>query len=135
MHILLVEDNEGDILLTTEALLASRVDNEISVARDGEEAITFLDRNAKRPDLILLDINLPKIDGLEVLRRIKGNALLRSIPVIMLSTSSDRKDIERSYSNHANCFISKPADLDSYWRVGQLIRDFWFNTVRLPQYS
>jgi two-component system, chemotaxis family, response regulator Rcp1 len=135
IHILLVEDNEGDILLTTEALFESQADNRISVARDGEEAINFLTTGSDTPDLILLDINLPKIDGLEVLNRIKTDAVLKSIPVIMLSTSSDSKDIARSYSGHANCFISKPVDLDAYSKIGQVIREFWFNVAKLPRYT
>src|SRR5580700_9897101 len=116
IHILLVDDNEGDILLTREALEEARIINRISIAHDGMEAIDFLRRRAPPfgdsdiPDLILLDINLPKMDGTEVLSIIKNDPDLRRIPVIMLTTSSSEKDILAAYDNHANCYITKPVD-------------------------
>ncbi len=137
-HILLVEDNEGDIILTMEALNEGKAGNKISIARDGEQAIQFLNKegvysNAPRPDLILLDINLPRIDGNEVLIYIKTNPILQSIPVIMLSTSTSEKDIADSYKNHANSYISKPADLDKFFEVIQKIENYWISIVHLPK--
>ena len=137
IHILLVEDNEGDIFLVTEALEEGKIVNKISVAKDGKEAIDFLDRkgkyqNAAMPDLILLDVNLPKKNGHEVLEYIKGQEYLKQIPVIMLTTSSAEKDILLSYKNHANCFITKPVDVDSFLKVIYSIENFWINIVALP---
>ena len=138
VHILLVDDNEGDILLTKEALAEARIINKISVAYDGIEAIRFLRKEApfeegETPDLILLDINLPMMDGTEVLSVIKNDAGLRRIPVIMLTTSSSEKDILKSYNNHANCYITKPVDLDQFMCVVRTIEDFWISIVRLPK--
>src|SRR5882757_9019858 len=130
IHILLVDDNEGDILLTREALDDARIINKISIARDGVEAIRFLRKRTKSlemPDLILLDINLPKMDGTEVLSIIKNDPELRRIPVIMLTTSSAEKDILASYDNHANCYITKPVDLDRFMEVVRTIEDFWIS--------
>ncbi len=137
-HILLVEDNEGDIILTMEALNEGKVGNNISIARDGEQAIQFLNKegvysDVARPDLILLDINLPRIDGIEVLIHIKKNPLLKSIPVIMLSTSTSEKDIADSYKNHANSYIPKSADLDKFFEVIQQIATYWISIVQLPK--
>jgi CheY-like chemotaxis protein len=137
-HILLVEDNEGDIILTMEALNEGTVSNRISIARDGEQAIQFLNKEgvyseATRPDLILLDINLPRIDGNEVLVYVKNNSQLKSIPVIMLSTSTSEKDIAESYRNGANSYISKPADLDKFFEVIQKIENYWISIVHLPK--
>ncbi|MDR3716468.1 MAG: response regulator [Puia sp.] len=137
VHILLVDDNEGDILLTVEALNEARIINKISVARDGVEALRFLNkaaeyRDAETPDLILLDINLPKMDGMEVLALIKKDQDLRRIPVIMLTTSSSERDILASYDNHANCYITKPVDLDRFMSVVRTIEDFWISIVKLP---
>ena len=138
VHILLVDDNEGDILLTKEALAEARIINKISVAYDGIEAIRFLRKEApfeggETPDLILLDINLPMMDGTEVLSVIKNDAGLRRIPVIMLTTSSSEKDILTSYNNHANCYITKPVDLEQFMCVVRTIEDFWISIVRLPK--
>lgn len=133
VQILLVEDNEGDIILTQEALREAKIRNKIWVARDGEEALTILQNNTFTPDLILLDINLPKIDGLEVLITIKANDRLKMIPVIMLTTSAAERDIMNSYANHANCFITKPVDLARFMDVVRTIEDFWITIVRLPQ--
>ena len=137
IHILLVEDNEGDIFLVTEAFEEGKVVNKISVARDGKEAIDFLDKKGKYeneevPDLVLLDVNLPKKNGHEVLEYIKESELLKQIPVIMLTTSSSEKDILLSYKNHANCFITKPVDVDNFLKVIYSIENFWINIVKLP---
>lgn len=131
-HILLVEDNEGDILLTQEVFKTSGFSHPISIARDGEEALDFLyQRNklsgAERPDLILMDINIPKINGKEVLTIIKKDNDLKTIPIIMLSTSSDDRDILESYRNHANCFITKPINFDEFSKAVVEIKNFWFN--------
>lgn len=135
VHILLVEDNEGDILLTVEALEEGRIANKIEVARDGQEAIDKLEKNLKEqtlPDLILLDINLPKMNGHEVLERLKEAEGLKHIPVIILSTSSSEMDILKSYKNHANCFITKPVEIDEFVNAIESIEDFWFSIVKLP---
>ena len=138
IHILLVEDNEGDIILTMEALNEGKVTNKISVARDGEQAISFLNKegdyhDAERPDLILLDINLPRVDGKEVLTYVKNNSVLKAIPVVMLTTSSSEKDILESYRNYANCYITKPVDLNKFFEVVQKIENFWISIVHLPK--
>ena len=137
IHILLVEDNEGDIFLTTEALKEARIANKISVIRDGLEAIAFLDKkapfeNVVSPDLVLLDVNLPKKNGHEVLQYIKTNEMLKRIPVIMLTTSSSEHDIFRSYGSHANCFITKPVEVQAFFNVIAGIEDFWISIVKLP---
>ena len=136
IHILLVDDNEGDILLTREALDDARIVNKISIAYDGLEAIRFLKKQPvgrDTPDLILLDINLPKMNGTEVLAIIKNDPELKRIPVIMLTTSSAEKDILASYDNHANCYITKPVDLDRFMAVVRTIEDFWISIVKLPK--
>lgn len=137
IHVLLVEDNEGDIILTKEALLDAKINNEVSVVRDGEQAINFLNDAAKKdvsllPDLILLDINLPKIDGKEVLLYIKSDPALKKIPVVMLTTSSSEMDVNDAYDNHANCFITKPVDLNKFFGVVRMIENFWITIVKLP---
>lgn len=138
VHILLVEDNEGDILLTLEALKEARVYNSIDVVRDGEEALHYLQKtgsytHAPTPDLIFLDINLPKIDGTEILSVIKNDDHLKVIPVIMLTTSDAERDVMKSYINHANCYITKPVDLEKFMYVIQQIKSFWINIVKLPK--
>jgi two-component system, chemotaxis family, response regulator Rcp1 len=136
IHILLVDDNEGDILLTREALDDARIINKISIAFDGLEAIRFLKNTPpgeNTPDLILLDINLPKVNGTEVLAIIKSDPDLKRIPVIMLTTSSAEKDILASYDNYANCYITKPVDLDRFMSVVRTIEDFWISIVKLPK--
>ncbi|MGV3526432.1 MAG: response regulator [Candidatus Sericytochromatia bacterium] len=140
IHILLVEDNEGDIILTVEALREGRLQNTISVVRDGQEALDFLYRRqahsqAPQPDLILLDLNLPKVDGVEVLQQIKSDTLLRMIPVVVLTTSSSERDILLTYSHHANCYITKPVDLDKFMQVVRVLEDFWISIVKLPPTS
>ncbi len=138
IHILLVEDNEGDIVLTLDALSDGRIQNEVSVVRDGWQAINFLEKkenykNAKTPDLILLDINLPKLSGHEVLAKIKTNPQIQHIPVIMLTTSSSDTDISKSYHNHVNCFITKPIESQKFLEVIATIEDFWISIVQLPK--
>ena len=136
IHILLVDDNEGDILLTKEALDDARIINKISIAYDGVEALRFLKRQiggGAMPDLILLDINLPRMDGTELLGIIKTDPDLKRIPVIMLTTSSAEKDIYASYDNYANCYITKPVDLDRFMDVVRTIEDFWISIVKLPK--
>ena len=137
IHILLVEDNEGDIILTREALLDAKINNQVSVVRDGEQAINFLNDAAKTdvtllPDLILLDINLPKIDGKEVLLYIKNDPAFKKIPVVMLTTSSSEMDVNDAYNNHANYFITKPVDLNKFFVVIRMIENFWITMVKLP---
>lgn len=135
VHILLVEDNEGDILLTVEALEEGRIANVIEVARDGQEAINKLSADLASnnlPDLILLDINLPKMNGHEVLEKLKKDENFKHIPVIILSTSSSEMDIIKSYNNHANCFITKPVEIDDFVKAIESIEDFWFSIVKLP---
>lgn len=135
IHILLIEDNEGDILLTTEALEESKIINAITVLRDGEMAINYfnnLDNTDNAPDLILLDVNLPKKSGHEVLQHIKNNSPYRHIPVIMLTTSSSEKDILMSYHNYANCYITKPIDVNDFMTAVAKIEDFWINIVTIP---
>jgi CheY-like chemotaxis protein len=135
INILLVEDNEGDILLTTEAFEDSKIVNSISVIRDGKDAIIFfeaLTNKAAIPHLVLLDVNLPKVNGHEVLTYIKNNEKYKSIPVIMLTTSSSEKDILQSYRNHVNCYITKPIDVSDFMKAITKIEDFWINIVSIP---
>lgn len=137
IDILLVVDNEGDIDLTVEALAAAKVKNNLHVARDGVEAMQFLRRQGRYegspvPDLILLDLNLPKKDGREVLSEIKSDAALKAIPTVILTTSEAEQDIVRSYQLHANCYISKPVGLDEFLQVIQAIEGFWLAVVKLP---
>lgn len=137
INILLVEDNEGDIMLTKEALEESKIPIQLSVVKDGKEAIDFLNKQGKypdadSPDLLLLDVNLPKKNGHEVLQYIKGNENLKQIPVIMLTTSSSEKDINLSYNNHANCYITKPADVNEFLTAVAAIENFWVSIVQLP---
>lgn len=137
IEILLVEDNPGDVRLTEEALREGKVVNHLSVAADGVEALAFLRReganaNQPRPDLVLLDLNLPRKDGREVLSEIKSDPDLRRIPVVVLTTSKAEEDVLRSYNLHANCYITKPVDLDQFIRVVKSIDEFWLSVVRLP---
>ena len=138
IHILLVEDNEGDIYLTLEAFKDGKFKNSISVVRDGAEALQYLlkegkHQEAETPDLILLDINLPKMDGKEVLKVIKNHEALKSIPVIMLTTSSSETDIIDSYNGHANCYVVKPVKLETFLSVVRTIENFWISIVTLPR--
>jgi len=137
IEILLVEDNAGDVRLTREALKDAKVLNTLHVARDGEEAMEFLCHKGKhadapRPDLVLLDLNLPRKDGREVLAEIKADEDLKRIPVVILTTSKSEEDVLKMYNLHANCYVTKPLDLDQFIRVVQAIEDFWFTVVRLP---
>ena len=137
IEILLVEDNPADVRLTQEALKEGKVKNNLHVARDGIEAIEFLRRvgkwtNSPRPDLILLDLNLPRKDGREVLADIKADPELKAIPIVVLTTSSAEADIFKTYKLHANCYITKPVDLDQFVQVVKSIDDFWLTVVRLP---
>jgi two-component system, chemotaxis family, response regulator Rcp1 len=136
-HILLVEDNPGDVRLTQEALKTSKLQVELSVARDGVEVLAFLRKegkfaNATMPDLILLDLNLPRKSGLEVLAEIKEDEELRKIPVVILTTSESEEDILRSYNLHANCYVTKPVDMNQFLKIVQQIEIFWFVIVKLP---
>jgi CheY-like chemotaxis protein len=130
VNILLVEDNEGDIILTKEAFKDSKIQNQISVARDGEEALSILHSQAPLPDMILLDINLPRTNGLEVLAAIRNDDRLKMIPVIMLTTSMAKKDIDFSHQHFANFFITKPVDLYKFMEVVKTIETFWISIVR-----
>lgn len=137
IEILLVEDNPGDVRLTIEALRDARINNRLNVASDGVEAMDYLRRQGRfsettRPDVILLDLNLPKKNGHEVLHEIKADTDLKRIPVVILTTSKADEDIGRSYDLYANCYISKPVDLDQFIIVIQSIEDFWLTIVKLP---
>jgi CheY-like chemotaxis protein len=136
VHILLVEDNEGDIVLTTEAFEESKILNKFSVARNGKEALDFLYKrgeyhDAPEPDIILLDINLPLMSGIEVLQEIKNDERVKHIPVIMLTTSSSEKDISLSYKHHANCYITKPVEVSKFLEAITAIEHFWLEIVSL----
>jgi two-component system, chemotaxis family, response regulator Rcp1 len=136
-EVLLVEDSSGDVRLTREAFKDAKVHINLHVASDGAEAMSFLKRegehvNAPRPDLILLDLNLPKKDGREVLEEIKVSPTLGSIPVVILTTSASDADILRSYKLHANCYITKPVDLDGFLTIVKSIDSFWLSVVKLP---
>jgi len=137
IEILLIEDNPGDIRLTKEALNEGKVLNKLHVVEDGMEALAFLNREGKysdvpRPELILLDLNLPKKDGRDVLAEIKTNEDLKRIPVVVLSTSRSEEDILKSYELNANCYITKPVDLVQFIEVVKSIEDFWLTVVKLP---
>jgi len=137
IDILLVEDSPGDVRLTMEALKDGKVANNLHVVEDGEEALLFLRRKGKylgaiRPDLILLDLNLPKKDGREVLSEIKRDDDLKRIPVVILTTSSAEEDILKTYNNHANCYVTKPMGFDQFIHAIQSIENFWLTVVKLP---
>ena len=137
IEILLVEDNPGDVRLTREALRDAKVRNHLSSVRDGVEALAFLRRTgpysaAPRPDLILLDLNLPRKDGREVLAEIKEDENLRRIPVVVLTTSRDERDVLGAYNLHANCYVVKPVGLEQFITIVKSIENFWFDIVKLP---
>jgi chemotaxis family two-component system response regulator Rcp1 len=137
IEILLVEDSPGDADLTREALSEGKIVNNLSVVTDGIEAIDFLRKtgrhtDAPHPDLILLDLNLPRKDGREVLAEIKDDPVLRRIPVVVLTTSDAEQDVLKAYSLHANCYVTKPVTLEKFVSVVKAIEDFWFEVVRLP---
>jgi len=139
IEILLVEDNPGDVRLTLEALKESKVSNNISVASDGVEALDFIrglgkysDPKPPCPDIILLDLNLPKKTGIEVLTEIKNDDEYKHIPVVILTTSKDEEDILKTYTYHAAAYVTKPVDFEKFLRVIKGIEDFWLNIVKLP---
>ena len=140
IQVLLVEDNPGDVRLTKEALKEGKLLNQLTVVGDGVEALSFLRKEGKyadalQPELILLDLNLPKKDGREVLAEIKADPKLRRIPVVVLTTSSAEEDILKIYDLHANCYITKPVDLEQFMGVVKSIEDFWVTVVKLPSYE
>lgn len=137
IQVLLVEDNPGDVRLTKEALKEGKMLNRVTVVGDGVEALSFLRRQGKyadagQPDLILLDLNLPKKDGRQVLAEIKADPGLKRIPVVVLTTSSAEEDILKTYDLHANCYVTKPVDLEQFMHVVKSIEDFWVTVVKLP---
>jgi CheY-like chemotaxis protein len=138
VEILMVEDNPGDVRLTRETLKEGKIHTRLSVVSDGDEALEFLYRRgthakAPRPDLILLDLNLPGKSGREVLAEIKADDNLRRIPVVVLTSSQAEQDIVESYNLNANCYVTKPVDLDQFMRVVRSIEDFWLTVVKLPR--
>lgn len=138
IDILLVEDNPGDVELTCRALEEAGVQNQVHVAADGAEALAFLRRegshgSAPRPGLVLLDLNLPRVSGREVLAEMKAEPALQRIPVVVMSSSDAERDVCESYALHANCYIRKPADLDQFTRALRAIEEFWLGVVRLPE--
>ena len=138
IEILLVEDNPGDARLTQEAMKAGKIRNRMHIVEDGVEAMQFLRREGRfaavpRPDLILLDLNLPRKDGREVLAEVKGDRLLKRIPVVVLPTSKAEEDVLAAYNQHANCYIAKPVDFDQFMKVVKQIDEFWVNVVTLPK--
>ena len=140
IEILLVEDNPGDVRLTKEAFKEGKVLNKLNVVKDGVEAMEFLHKQgefskAVHPDLVLLDLNLPRKDGREVLAEIKGDPNLRRIPVVILTTSKSEQDILKTYDLHANCYITKPVDLSQFMKVIQNIEAFWLTIVNLPPHG
>ena len=140
IEVLLVEDNAGDVRLTEEALKEGKLAVNLTVARDGLEATEILHQrnghaNAIRPDLILLDLNLPKMDGRQVLQEIKNDPKLMRIPVVVLTTSEADSDILTTYGSHANCYITKPVDMDRFIDIVKLLEEFWFTIVKLPAHD
>lgn len=136
-QILLVEDNPGDVLLVREALETSGLQTTLHVCRDGVEAVEFLrecagENGSRRPDLVLLDLNMPRMSGHEVLAEVKADAGLRGIPVVVLSTSTARSDIRKTYLLHANCYVTKPLDLEHFMTVVRDVVSFWLGVVQLP---
>lgn len=137
IEILLVEDNMGDVVLTKEALKEGKIHNNLSVARDGVDALAFLRRegeyaNAPRPDIILLDLNMPRMNGAEVLAEVKADSDLKTIPVVILTTSAADQDVIKAYQLNANCYVTKPVDFDQFMKVVHTIDEFWLSIVRLP---
>ena len=137
IEILLVEDNPGDVRLTAEALRENKFRNKLNVVGDGVEAMAYVRREGKysdapRPDLILLDLNLPKKDGREVLAEIKTDEDLKRIPVVILTTSKAEEDIIKTYNHHANCYVTKPVDLEQFIKLVKSIEEFWLTIVKLP---
>lgn len=138
INILLVEDNPADIRLIKEVFKDTNSNNEIFVVKDGVNVLDFLNRKSKfenvpKPDIILLDLNLPRKDGREVLKEIKENDKFKHIPIVVLTTSSSKEDVIKTYGNHANCYITKPVDFDRFLKVIKSIEDFWLKIIELPQ--
>jgi CheY-like chemotaxis protein len=138
-EVLLVEDSPGDVRLTREALKEGKVRNNLSVVSDGVEAMEFLRREGKyadapRPDIVLLDLNMPRKDGREVLAEMKGDESLKRIPVVILTTSEAEQDILKTYDLHANCYLTKPVDLEQFISIVKSVEDFWLTIVQLPSY-
>lgn len=138
LEVLLVEDDEDDVLLTREALKDSKVIVSMAVAADGDEALKRLRReppfqDAEPPDLILLDLNLPRVSGREVLKELKGDPVLRKIPVVVLTTSAADTDVLKCYDLGANCYITKPVDFEQFQRIIKVIDEFWLTIVKLPR--
>lgn len=138
VHILLVEDNEGDIVLTLDAFEESKIRTNISVVRNGADALDFLFKRGDyieedRPDLILLDINIPVYNGHEVLKKIKEDSSLKTIPVIILTTSSNQKDVNKAYENHSNSYVTKPIDMEDFLKVILKIEEFWLQLSKLAK--
>lgn len=136
--ILLIEDNDGDILLTDEAFKEANFESQLTVLKDGQQAIKYLKKEAEfqnglTPDIILLDLNIPKINGLEVLDFIKSDRYLKVIPVIILTTSNSQNDILKSYERHANCYLTKPVNFSNFVRLLKLLTEFWLTAVQLPK--
>jgi CheY-like chemotaxis protein len=137
VDILLVEDNLGDVRLVKEALKECKIDNIVYVVQDGIEALAFLRKEgvhekAPRPDLILLDLNLPRKNGREVLEEVKADPTLKRIPIVVMTVSRDEEDVLKAYNLHANCYITKPIDFGQFIRITRSIEDFWFRIVKLP---
>ena len=137
VEILLIEDNPGDVRLTLEALKESKIINNLQVVDDGIEALSYLKKEGiykdkPRPDLIILDLNLPRKDGREVLGEIKSDPVLKQIPIVILTTSEAEEDIIKSYELHANCYITKPVNMEQFIKVVKSVGDFWFSIVMLP---
>jgi two-component system, chemotaxis family, response regulator Rcp1 len=137
IELLLVEDSPGDVRLTREALKDAKIANNLHVVTDGEAALDFLHKrgaheNVPTPDLVLLDLNLPRMDGRQVLAQVKAHPTLRRIPICVVTTSQAERDIVQSYDLHANCYVSKPVDMDQFVTVVRSIQDFWFTIVKLP---
>jgi CheY-like chemotaxis protein len=137
IELLIVEDDPGDVLLTREALAGSRFPHNLRVVEDGEAAVAYLRQEgehagAARPDLVLLDLNLPRLDGREVLARVKSDPALRTIPIVVLTTSESQEDVRRSYELHANAFVTKPVDLEDFTRVVREVDEFFLTVARLP---
>lgn len=135
VRIVLIEDNPGDVLLTTEALKESKIHNDLVVRMDGQEGINYLSSCENVPDLVLLDLNLPNMNGKQVLEFIKGDARLKNVPVVVLTASQAEADVAASYDLKANCFVTKPVDFEQFTRVVMSISEFWFTIVRLPEHD
>jgi len=140
IEILLIEDNPGDIRLTIEAFKESKIANILNIVEDGIEAINYLENQRKfkdkpLPDIIILDLNLPKKDGREVLAEIKEDKLLKHIPVVIFTTSQSETDIFKCYDLHANCYISKPLNMNQFIKIVKSVENFWFTVVKLPVYA